>query len=83
MVERLTREKLYELVWSEPLSVLGPKFGISDVALKKTCAKANVPVPERGYWAKMQARKPCIQRPVPARLQVVVEGRAYLYWNDG
>ena len=32
---QLTREALYELVWSEPMQVLGPRFGVSDVGLKK------------------------------------------------
>lgn len=87
MAERLTRQQLYKLVWSEPLKVLGPKFGISDVALKKTCAKATIPVPERGYWAKLQAGKPCIQPALPPRPpgladEIVVAGGAYSYWND-
>ena len=29
-------------------------IGISDVGLRKVCAKLKVPVPERGYWAKVQ-----------------------------
>lgn len=86
MVEKLTREQLYEMVWSEPLKVLGPNFGISDVALKKTCHKAAIPVPERGYWAKRQAGKPCIQQSLPPRPpglaeEVIVGGGAYAYWN--
>jgi hypothetical protein len=33
------------------------RFGISDVGLKKICAKAEVPVPERGYWTRLRAGK--------------------------
>jgi hypothetical protein len=36
---------------------LAQEFGISDVALAKTCRKARVPVPGRGYWARMAAGK--------------------------
>lgn len=52
---RLTREELYELVWTEPMQTLAPRFGISDVALKKRCLRMRVPTPGRGYWAKKSA----------------------------
>src|ERR1700691_5618632 len=52
MAKRLSRKELYELVWSEPLKSLAPRFGISDVALRKTCARAEIPRPALGNWAK-------------------------------
>jgi len=54
---RLTRDELYELVWAEPIQKLAPRFGISDVAFKKTCVRMRVPTPGRGYWAKKAAGK--------------------------
>lgn len=54
MVHQLTRTELYELVWSEPMTKLAKRFGISDVGLAKACRRAGIPVPERGYWAKSQ-----------------------------
>jgi hypothetical protein len=65
MAERLSRKELYDLVWSEPLRTLSSRFGISDVALKKTCARAEIPTPERGYWAKKDAEKPTFQVVLP------------------
>lgn len=53
----LTREQLYELVWAEPVRTVAAQIGISDVALAKACRKIDVPLPERGYWAKLQAGK--------------------------
>lgn len=47
MAERLSRKELYYLVWSEPLRTLSSRFGISDVALKKTCVRAQIPTPDR------------------------------------
>jgi hypothetical protein len=52
--ERLSRKELYELVWSEPMKNLSVRFGISDVALKKNCARADILTPDRGYWAKKE-----------------------------
>jgi len=46
---------MYELLWSRPISQVAPEFGISDVALAKACRKANIPLPPRGYWAKLRA----------------------------
>ncbi len=49
------RDKLYEEVWAEPMIKVAGRYGVSDVALKKTCKKLDVPVPGRGYWAKIKA----------------------------
>src|SRR5262245_60205321 len=52
---RISREDLYKAVWTEPMRVLAPRLGVSDVALAKACRRAAVPVPERGFWAKRKA----------------------------
>jgi hypothetical protein len=52
VAKRLSRKELYELVWSEPMKILAPRFGISDVALRKACARAEIPTPGPGHWAK-------------------------------
>lgn len=49
------REVLYEEVWAEPVSTVAKRYGVSDVALRKACKKMDVPLPGRGYWAKIQA----------------------------
>jgi hypothetical protein len=48
----LTRDQLYELVWSEPMQHIAKDYGVSDRAMAKLCARNQVPVPPRGYWAK-------------------------------
>jgi hypothetical protein len=45
-------------VWSQPMRIVAASVGISDVALAKHCKKADIPVPNRGYWARKQAGKP-------------------------
>jgi hypothetical protein len=67
MVQRLSRKELYELVWSEPMKDLSGRFGISDVALKKTCERAAIPTPDRGHWAKKEAGKSSFQASLPER----------------
>lgn len=62
----LTRQELYELVWAEPMSKLAERFDISDRGLAKICSRASVPVPERGYWARVQAGQERDKTPLPA-----------------
>lgn len=52
-----TREQLYDLVWSEPMSKVCERFAISDVGLKKICRRNDIPVPGRGYWRKLETGK--------------------------
>jgi hypothetical protein len=74
MYQRLTRQELYDLVWSQPMHKLAPRFGISGVALAKTCRRADIPVPERGYWARLQAGKIVVKRQLAARALGMSDG---------
>jgi hypothetical protein len=53
----LTREELYDRVWSTPMQKLASEFGLSDVGLAKVCKRHNIPRPSRGYWAKLECGK--------------------------
>ncbi len=57
MRNEITREQLYQLVWSKPMREIAGLLGVSDVALGKTCRRASIPVPGLGYWAKVHAGK--------------------------
>jgi hypothetical protein len=66
-VHSFSRQKLHKLVWSEPVATVAERIGISDVALSKACRRAGVPVPPRGYWAKVQTGKATRKVELPAR----------------
>jgi len=51
--EQYDREELYRKVWEQPLLKVAEDYGVSAVALGKTCRKLHVPVPGRGHWAKL------------------------------
>jgi hypothetical protein len=53
MIEQYDREELYRKVWERPVLKVAEEYGVSAVALGKTCRKLSVPVPGRGYWAKV------------------------------
>src|ERR1035437_1503099 len=50
----LTRKELYELVWTEPMTTICQRFGLSDNGLRKHCKSMNVPTPPVGYWSKLK-----------------------------
>jgi hypothetical protein len=53
----ITRNELYDLVWSEPMLTLSKRYVISDVGLRKICINMNIPLPRAGHWMKLQAGK--------------------------
>lgn len=54
MYKTITREQLFESVWSRPMVQVARDLGISDVGLKKICLKMAVPTPGRGYWRRKE-----------------------------
>ena len=62
----VSREALYEEVWTDAVTVVAPRYGLSDVGLVKICKKLGIPVPPRGYWAKLKAGRPTRKVPLPA-----------------
>jgi hypothetical protein len=61
----LTRQTLYDLVWSKPMSDLAKDFNMSDVGLAKRCRAVDVPIPYRGYWARKAAGQEPPKLPLP------------------
>ena len=61
----LSREDLYELVWSEPLVTLSQRFGLSDNGLRKRCKSMDVPTPPRGYWERTRHGHRVKRPPLP------------------
>ncbi len=62
----LTRQELYEQVWSEPMTSLAQKYGLSDVGLRKKCKKLNIPLPPQGYWLRNRQAKAENHPPLPS-----------------
>jgi len=69
---RLDRPALYERVWSEPMTTVAATWDMSGRGLAKPCRRLKIPVPPRGYWAKLQAGK----KPRRPRLPAMTGGEA-------
>lgn len=71
------RDELYEKVWSKPVRKVATEYGCSDVALAKMCRRLGVPLPGRGYWARVTAgqklkrlRLPTLKKDQPSEIHV-------------
>jgi integrase len=60
------RDALYELVWTAPVMEIAKRLGVSDVALAKLCRRANIPIPGRGYWARVESGQQLNRTPLPS-----------------
>ena len=57
MIEAIHRKELYDLVWSEPLTKLAVKYGVTASQLKSICNEFEIPLPKNGYWSKLKYNK--------------------------
>lgn len=64
---RVTREQLYELAWSAPMTQLAAELKMTGSGLAQALRANGIPLPERGYWNKLQAGKPARRIPLPPR----------------
>ena len=65
---KLTRQQLYDLVWTKPMYELCQQFGLSSNGLRKNCKKLNIPIPYIGYWSKLKYGKNPEKTPLPKTL---------------
>jgi hypothetical protein len=75
---KLTRDELYEKVWSTPATKLAKEFGVSDVALGKICKKLDIPKPYPGYWQQLAAGRRVHKEPLPP-IRQGVPAMTYIY----
>jgi hypothetical protein len=71
----ITRQDLYDLVWSMPVSQISPRFELSDNGFANMCEEWEIPRPPRGYWAKLRNGR----RVYKARLKPIEEGNPVLF----
>jgi len=62
-----TRHQLDELVWAGPIIALAKSLNLADLGLAKACRRGDIPLPPRGYWAKLHAGKKVDKTPLPLR----------------
>jgi hypothetical protein len=62
----ISREELYDLVWTMPMMRLADIYDISDVGLAKMCRRLRVPRPPVGYWQRVAVGQKISRTPLRA-----------------
>lgn len=62
----VSREELYDQVWSTPMRKLATKYGLSLNDLIRACKQFQIPRPSVGYWAKKMRGQSPPQESLPA-----------------
>lgn len=55
---QMTRQQLYDEIWTISVAGMAKKYGISYGQLMKQVKAAEIPVPPSGYWTKLSFGKP-------------------------
>lgn len=50
----MTRNELYDIVWSKPISKIFEEYAISNVVFKSICKEHDIPLPLNGHWSKLK-----------------------------
>lgn len=75
----MTRQELYDIVWSAPMSAVAKQLGISDKSVVARCKRYAVPSPPRGHWTKAASSAASLRLPLegdPAGEVVLVADRS-------
>lgn len=67
------RTKLFNEIWNEPMTTVSQRYGLSDNGLRKRCLNLEIPVPPRGYWAKLKAGLQVPPKPALPTLKVKMQ----------
>jgi len=62
----LTRQELYELVWSRPITSLTSQYLVTEHFIHKVCRDMAIPLPGIGYWTKTRFGKPLEWEELPS-----------------
>jgi len=77
----VSREELYERVWSTPLRQLAPEYGMSDRGLGKVCTRLEIPLPGVGYWRKVELGHKVEKESLPKASDTCE--RHFSFWVEG
>ncbi|WP_292946955.1 hypothetical protein [Olleya sp. UBA1516] len=79
----MTRESLYELVWSKSTTTISQEYRISTNDLRKLCRYYDVPLPLQGYWSKIKHNKPTVVTELPESNKQTIDEYQLLKRNVG
>jgi len=66
MEHRFTRQELYNLIWSTPVTRVAAELGTTMGRLSSLLRRAGIPTPPSGYWIKKEFGKAATRLPLPS-----------------
>lgn len=63
--QRLYREELYELMWSEAASEVASRYQVTESTIIAYCREMRVPFPSESYWNALRQGKKMKRAPLP------------------
>lgn len=73
----VSREELYAMVWSQPMTKVCERFDVSSSYMARVCTLLNVPRPPRGHWQKL-----AVGRAAPAEALPEALPGDQVIWNE-
>ena len=61
----LTREQLYEMLWSDGVGKTENELGLKRQELQTICEQFNIPKPSSNYWIALSLDKNPLKTPLP------------------
>jgi hypothetical protein len=65
--KKITREELYEAVWSKPIKSLEQEWNTTHLQVVQACLEMDVPRPSQGHWQMVALGSPVERDPLPER----------------
>lgn len=76
----LTRQQLFDLVWSKAVVRVAAEFGVSGTAVRKACKHLRVPTPENGHWSKLRHGRKVVVPKLPASAEGEPVATSFSAW---
>lgn len=64
--KEFSRQELYEIIWTNPITTTSEKYKISTSQIRKACLEMGIPLPDAGYWSKIKYGKKVKRKPLPS-----------------
>lgn len=61
----MTRNELYDIGWSKPVSKILEEYALTLSAFKNICKENDIPFPSCGYWSKLRHQKDVVISQLP------------------
>lgn len=70
-ISQITREAMFDLVWTKPVTTIAKELGVSTATVIRECERMRVPRPTSGHWTKLEHGKAPARPALPSLVESV------------